>query len=335
MVGLRAGPAHQVLPRSLVSVTTAPVRYRSDEEDSARWIGFPFRPDDIVISTRSKTGTTWVQMICALLVFQTPDLPSPLSALSPWLDRLTVPRTEVYAQLEAQRHRRFIKTHTPLDGLPDDRRVTYLVTARHPLDMAVSLYHQGENLNRDRIAQLLGQPRPEATPAPRPPMHEWLRTWIEADLDPRSHLDSLPGVMWHLSDAWRRRDQSNIVLIHYDWLSADLETAMRYLADRLGIDVPDQLWPDLVRAATFESMRADAHQFVPDTSDILIDPVAFFRRGTSGGGVEILTTDELERYRDRAAELAPSDLLAWLHSEPAAKGGRLEAGSRGSYDPST
>ena len=45
-----------------------PQRYESDDEDSARWIGFPFRAGDIVISTRSKSGTTWMQMICALLV---------------------------------------------------------------------------------------------------------------------------------------------------------------------------------------------------------------------------------------------------------------------------
>ena len=50
-------------------------RYRSPEEDSARWSGFPFRDGDIVISTRSKSGTTWMQMICALLVFQTAELP--------------------------------------------------------------------------------------------------------------------------------------------------------------------------------------------------------------------------------------------------------------------
>jgi hypothetical protein len=31
-----------------------------------------------VISTRSKSGTTWAQMICALLVFQHPVLSAPL-----------------------------------------------------------------------------------------------------------------------------------------------------------------------------------------------------------------------------------------------------------------
>jgi aryl sulfotransferase len=30
----------------------------------------------------------------------------------------------VFADLEAQTHRRFIKTHTPLDGIPNDPTVT-------------------------------------------------------------------------------------------------------------------------------------------------------------------------------------------------------------------
>ena len=107
-----------------------PVRYRSADEDSARWVGFPFRRGDIVISTRSKSGTTWMQMICALLVFQTSDLPAPLADLSPWLDWLGEPRAEVYARLAAQEHRRFIKTHTPLDGIPLDSRATYIVVGR-------------------------------------------------------------------------------------------------------------------------------------------------------------------------------------------------------------
>jgi aryl sulfotransferase len=74
------------------------VRYQSPDEDSARWSGFPFRDGDIVISTRSKTGTTWVQMICALLIFQTPELPAPLAELSPWVDWLILPRERALHQ---------------------------------------------------------------------------------------------------------------------------------------------------------------------------------------------------------------------------------------------
>ena len=137
------------------------VDYRSWDDDNTRWEGFPFRTGDVVISTRSKSGTTWVQMICALLVFQTPQLPGPLAELSPWLDWRVVPLDDVLSTLAAQRHRRIIKTHTPLDGHPRDRRATYEVVARHPLDMALSLYHHGDNLDRRRIARLTGSAPPE------------------------------------------------------------------------------------------------------------------------------------------------------------------------------
>jgi aryl sulfotransferase len=294
-------------------VTAPPVRYRSADEDSGRWIGFPFRDGDIVISARSKTGTTWVQMICALLIFQTPDLPDSLDRLSPWLDFLTTPRDEVYARLAAQEHRRFIKTHTPLDGIPLDHRVTYLVTARHPLDMAVSLHHQGDNIDRRRMRQLTGQPEPTDPPRPRKPVREWLLDWIDRDADPRAEMDSLPGVMWHLSDAWARRAEPHVLLVHYDRLAADLDGEMRRLAAHLGIAVPEQSWPRLVHAATFDKMRADAEQFVPG-GGVLKSSAAFFRRGRSGAGREILTNEEIAHYHTRAALMAPPDMLRWLHA---------------------
>ncbi|MFL6128387.1 MAG: sulfotransferase domain-containing protein [Mycobacteriales bacterium] len=289
------------------------VRYRSPEEDSARWEGFPFRPGDVVISTRSKSGTTWMQMICLLLVLRTPELPRPLAELSPWLDWLVEPRDDVVARLEAQRHRRVVKTHTPLDGVPIDPRATYLVVGRHPLDMAVSLYHQGANIDRERVRTLAGQPPPDRPRAPRPPLPEALRRWVDDDADPREELDSLPGVLWHLSDAWRRRDEPNVELVHYHDLSSDLDGQMRRLAARLGLDVPAAVWPELVAAARFERMRARADRLAPDTLGVLKDRTAFFRRGRSGAGREELGEAEIARYHARAAQLAGPDLLAWLH----------------------
>jgi aryl sulfotransferase len=348
------------------------MRYRSSDEDSGRWDGFPFRRGDIVISTRSKSGTTWMQMICALLIFQTPDLPAPLPTLSPWLDWLIVPRDEVVGALEAQRHRRFIKTHTPLDGIPIDPRATYIVVGRHPLDMAVSLFHQGDNLNRERIAALTASDKtnldkghaererssphkggaattatktnatPTPTPTPtnatdvtptgapetgpaeetgtghdsvltrNPSIHASLLRWIDRDILPAEAMDSLPGVMWHLTDAWRRPDD-NVMLVHYADLSADLGAEMRRIATRLGIDVPEDRWPALVDAAGFEQMRRNAEGLAPDPAGILKDRNAFFRRGRSGAGRELLTDAEFAHYEDRARSMAPDDLLTWLH----------------------
>jgi hypothetical protein len=294
-------------------------RYKNSEENSARWSDFPFRDGDIVISTRSKTGTTWMQMICALLVFQTPDFPAPLGELSPWLDHLVSPRKEVFALLAAQPHRRIIKTHTPLDGIPLDPRATYIVTGRHPLDTAVSLYHQGGNIDRARLRALTGAPEPAEPRPPRKPLHDWLLAYITGDAapwivrtHPREDLDSLPGLMWHLSDAWARRDEPNVLLVHYGDLSADLAGQMRRIAGQLGITAGEQAWPALVQAATFEAMRGKADQLIPDPG-ILKSSSAFFRRGTSGAGREILSDGEMATYQARAAGLAPPGLLSWLH----------------------
>ena len=107
-------------------------RYRAQVADSQRWEDFALRPGDIVVTTPPKCGTTWTQMICALLLFQTPELPAPLFRLSPWIDMTTRSRRDLFTDLAAQDHRRFVKTHTPLDGLPTDPSVTYVCVGRDP-----------------------------------------------------------------------------------------------------------------------------------------------------------------------------------------------------------
>ena len=122
-------------------------RYRSIVNDSRRWEGFELRPGDIILSTPPKCGTTWMQMILALLVLGEPTLPQPLSKLSPWLDMQNRSRRDVVGDLEAQTHRRFIKTHTPLDGLPVDPSVTYICVGRDPRDVALSMDNHMDNLD--------------------------------------------------------------------------------------------------------------------------------------------------------------------------------------------
>lgn len=291
------------------------VHYTSDVEDSARWDGFEFRSGDIVISARSKSGTTWLQMVCALLVFQRPELPMPLAELSPWLDWLVEPIEEVRARLAAQSHQRIIKTHTPLDGVPVDPRVSYLVIARDPLDMSVSLYHQGDNLDRARVRRLTGQEEPSGSPPARMELHDWLVEWVDETADPIASLDSLAGVMRHLEDAWSRRHESNVVLLRYVDFLSDLETQMRGLAEALGLPSDGANWPELVQAASFEQMRARASDLAPDPLGVFKDRTAFFRRGSSGAGRESLSDDEYATYLTRLHQLGSPDLLRWLRPD--------------------
>ena len=128
--------------------------YRSLMTDNMRWDALELRAGDIIITTPSKCGMTWTQRLVSLLVFDGPDLPGPLSTVSPWFDQTIRSLDEVVAVLQAQQHRRFIKTHTPLDGLVLDDRVTYICVGRDPRDAAMSMLHQTENMDRDRVREL-------------------------------------------------------------------------------------------------------------------------------------------------------------------------------------
>jgi aryl sulfotransferase len=60
----------------------------------------------------------------------------------------------------------------------------------------------------------------------------------------------------------------------------------------------------LVQAATFEAVRSSAERLIP-TSGILKSNAAFFRRGSSGAGREILGEVVIAASRAQGARLAP------------------------------
>ncbi len=286
------------------------IRYAA--ESNERWDGFEFRPGDIVISTRSKCGTTWLQMICALLVFQDADLPGPLAEMSPWLDWDVEPIDSVRERLARQEPRRFIKTHTPLDGVPLLPDVTYLVGGRHPLDVATSLFAHGHNIDRDRFESLTGR----RTNPPSGTFAEWFEWWLDPGVGPVDVLDSLPGLVHHIDDAWDRQGEKDVVLVHYDDLSEDLDGEMRRLADRLGIVVDDDRWPELVDAAGFDAMRERSAVRAPDHLGVLKSTEAFFRAGARDRGGDQLDDVAKQRCRDRVVDLARPDVARWLLHEP-------------------
>lgn len=302
------------------------MRYRTVISDSARWDGFELRSDDIIISTPAKCGTTWTQMICALLVFQTDELPAPLDLLSPWLDMLTRDRDAVFADLRAQTHRRFIKTHTPYDGLPHDDRVTYICVGRDPRDVALSW--DNHRANTDLVAMFtardaavgnedLFELMPDGPPIPAETEIERFWQWVDEPIPAGPRGECLANLVHHISTFWPIREEPNILLLHYDDLQVDLDRQMRVVSAQLGIPIDEARWPQLVDAATFARMRANADRVAPDTTNgIWQDNREFFHRGTSGQWRSVLDEAGLERYAARVAELDADDVARWLHRDP-------------------
>ncbi len=301
-------------------------RYVATVYDSGRWDGFELRAGDIIISTPPKCGTTWTQMICALLILQEPDLPLPLDTLSPWIDMVNRSRTEVFADLAAQTHRRFIKTHTPLDGVPNDAAVTYICVGRDPRDVALSFDRHVDNTDtsafleaRARAAAIDGTelgPLPLAPPRPEDERGRFWQ-WVDDDRPSTDVGSSLRRTVEHVQTFRGAAEDLDVVFLHYDDLKADLEGQMRKLGAHLGIEVDEHRWPALVRAATFDAMRSNAGTTVPGGGpEHWIDPAAFFSRGTSGQWRDLLDDADLARYAARVRALASDEVIEWLHPEP-------------------
>ena len=299
------------------------LRYHSFIQDSARWNDFPFRSGDIVICTPPKCGTTWMQMICALLIFQDGPLEKPLTTLSPWLDMFLHGKAEVFAQLAAQQHRRFIKTHTPLDGLPSDERVTYICVGRDPRDVAISMLNHRANMNFEAFVRIIqgvagreGIDLPALPDTPPPP--ETLETlfwqWVDDPNPVTECISSLLTTLYHFEVALRARDHANVVVMHYGDLMADREGEMRRLAASLGITIPEQNWAALVEAASFDHMRARAVQLAPNSDqNVWKETRQFFHSGTGGHWHAFWDHAAQCRYEARVAALTTPEVARWAH----------------------
>ena len=308
-----------------VPTTALPERlhaYKTVAYDTDRWESFTHRPDDIFVCTPPKCGTTWTQMICALLVHQTPELPQPLTRLSRWIERVTQPVEEVEAELGAQPYRRVLKTHTPLDGLPYFADASYVYCGRDPRDAFLSMLDHFDNLSEESLADArrrLGQPEGAGLPFPTEP-NALFQVWLTVPEQPWTE-DGVPfGSNGYFAKTyWAHRRLPNLHFMHYADLMADLDGEMRRLSAFLGIAVNEAIWPRLVEAATFAAMKAHADEAAPGahlgewrSND------EFFRRARMGEWREVLSAENLALYDKLYGERLEPALKRWLEEGRAA-----------------
>ena len=299
-----------------MDLPTLEYRYLSPLMDSGRWANFVPRDSDIIISTPYKTGTTWTQRICALLIFQSTELEQPLSRTSPWLDQMVKPIEKVLDNYEAQTHRRFVKTHTPLTALPYYPNVTYLVCGRDPRDLFLSMENHYANIDMPKFIDILAQNGEVGDPPPLLPddVNERFKLWLSRGSF-AWETDGFPfwSVFHHLQSFWRFRELANIHFIHYADLQADLAGEMRRIGALLDIETPNSLWPELVKAATFSEMKQHHNETAPNADQaIWHDASKFFNKGTSGQWRDVLSQECLDLYEAAKQEKLEPSLAAWI-----------------------
>ena len=278
--------------------------------DSTVWNDFTFRDDDIVIATYAKSGTTWLQQIVSQLIFDGQE-GLPVAQMSPWLDLRVPPKDIKLPEVDKQTHRRFVKTHLPVDALVFSPDARYLYIGRDGRDVVWSLYNHHANANQAWYAALNDTPG-RVGPSIEPPpdsVRRYFRDWLDKDGFPFwSFWDNVRS--W-----WDIRALPNVMLVHFARLKADMPGEIRRIAAFLDIAIDEVRWDAIVEHCGFDYMKANAAASVP-LGGAFWDGGAetFLHKGTNGRWHDVLSAEEVAAYDRKAlAELGP-DCAGWLRT---------------------
>ena len=298
--------------------------YQNHHLDSTRWEPYSPRNDDIIISTSMKSGTTWTQSIVRELIGRSLDshhadrsdsIPLPDKKSSLWPDARFAGRIEaLYEDLEAQTHRRFLKTHLPLDGLPFYPQVKYLVIGRDARDVFMSMwnhysaYVDGFYKRINEVPDLVGDPCPRCPED----IHAFWQSWISQGwFDWEQEGYPFWGNMHHAQTWWNYRHLDNIQFFHYADMLADPKKEIKRIADFLDIEVSDESLTAIVQHTSLSAMRQRSQKDGPH-------PVwkeganTFYFKGTNGRWREVLSADELAMYETTKSQVLTPECARWL-----------------------
>ena len=279
--------------------------------DSTVWNDFQFRDDDIVIGTYAKSGTTWTQQIVSQLVFDGAEGIN-VPEVSPWLDLRIPPKDVKLPQIEAQEHRRFVKTHLPVDALVFSPNAKYIYIGRDGRDVVWSMYNHHVNFVAETYAALNDTPGRVGPPIEPPPacIRTYFSEWLERDGHPF-------WPFWeNIRSWWEIRHLPNVMLLHFSDLKADMAGQIRRIAAFLDIEIDEEKWPAIVEHCSFDYMKSHAELAAP-LGGMLWEGGArtFIHKGTNGRWRDVLSAQECGRYEAIAREQLGEECARWLAGE--------------------
>ena len=276
--------------------------------DSTIWNDLKFRDDDIVIATYAKSGTSWTQQMVAQMMFNgDPELA--VAEMSPWLDLRVPPKQVKLPEIEAQTHRRILKTHLPVDALVFSPKAKYVYIGRDGRDVVWSMYNHHINANQlwyDALNNTPGRVGPPIEPPPADIVQYW-RDWLDKDGYPF-------WPFWeNIRTWWAIGELPNVLFIHFSELKRDMPGEMRRIAKFLGITINESRWPTILEYCSFDWMKKNAVKSVP-LGGAFWDAGAevFINKGVNGRWKDKLTDAESSAYEARAVRELGAECARWL-----------------------
>jgi aryl sulfotransferase len=271
------------------------VTVKDDFRDSTIWDCITPRPDDIVITSYSKSGTTLTQQIVNLLV-NGHDNFEYLYDLSPWVERTGAPLDEKIELIEKLQNRRFLKGHLPFDALPYYPEWRYICLVRDGRDVAVSLLN-----HLHAIIPEIYFTSPLKLYNLSSNFAEFWEEWLETG---KPYWDFFEFI----NSWWQVRDIPNVLLVHYADLIHDKPNQVEKIANFLEIEVDADRLETILHKSSLEYMRENSEKFEPP----MFQKHRFIYKGTNGRWQNLLTQQQLKHYDEMIAKKLGAACANWV-----------------------
>uniref|UniRef100_A0A8C5L258 Sulfotransferase n=1 Tax=Jaculus jaculus TaxID=51337 RepID=A0A8C5L258_JACJA len=239
-------------------------------------------PDDLLISTYPKSGTTWVSEILDL-IYHSGDLEkcrrAPIYSRVPFLEFRCPGVPSGLETVEDTPAPRLLKTHLPLSLIPRsllEQKVKVIYVARNAKDVAVSYY------NFYHMAKLHPDPG----------------TWdnfLQQFMDGKVSYGS-----WyqHVQEWWELSHSHPVLYLFYEDMKENPKRELKKILEFLGRSLPEDIVDRIVKHTSFKEMKKNPlsnYTTIPtDVMDHSVSP--FMRKGITGDWKTIFTVAQNERF---------------------------------------
>ncbi|KAI5101501.1 cytosolic sulfotransferase 3 [Silurus meridionalis] len=257
---------------------------------------FQAKPDDILVATYPKAGTTWVSYILDLLYFgnTAPERQTliPIYLRVPFLE-MFVPDMAVGVDLanNLPTTPRLIKTHLPVQLVPksfweQNCRVVYV--ARNAKDNAVSYFHF------DRMNEL--QPYPGE-------WNDYLQTFMNGKTVSGPWYDHVCGY-WE-----KKKTYSNLHYMFFEDMVENTARVVEHLCTFLGLSKPTEETERIAKNAHFDAMKQNKMTNHSTVAAMDFTISHFMRKGKVGDWKNHFTVAQNEQFEKHYKEKMKNSTL--------------------------
>ncbi|XP_023805141.1 sulfotransferase family cytosolic 2B member 1-like [Oryzias latipes] len=250
---------------------------------------FTFRPQDVLIVTYPKSGTTWMQEVVPLIV--SGGDPASVETIPnwdrvPWLEEV---RASIL-NLEGRPSPRMLTTHFHYSMMPPSffkakPKVIYVM--RNPKDVFTSIFHYS------KMASFLVTPDSQS---------EFLQKFLDGKVIFGSWFDHVSG--WLNAD-----DKDRIMYISYEEMIMDLKDSVARISQFLEKTLDDEVISKIADRSLFKNMKQNNMSNYSAVPKEFMDQTKsqFLRKGISGDWKNQLTAAEADHfdavYRDKIKDV--------------------------------